>query len=80
MRKLFLAALLLSSVAGCGRGWLPLYRGAHCCGSALPAAPASLGNGCSTCDPVLNYGNYGQSYYDNQVISESEVPLSTINP
>ncbi len=69
MKKLAVLGLLVVLSSGCGRGWLPLYRGAPCgdtCGAnVLPAQPAA---GCAGCE-----SGYGTSYsaYEGEVIGSS---------
>lgn len=60
MRKLVLFGVVLALASGCGRGWLPMFRGAPCNGSGCcaPAMPASYGNGCATCGNSAGYGDY----------------------
>ena len=59
MRKIALLGLLVVLGAGCGRGWLPLFRGAPCnsCAHANPAMPAPA-PGCAPCGSRSGYGAY----------------------
>ena len=68
MKKLAVLGLLVVLSTGCGRGWLPLFRGAPCgdtCGASLPAQPAA---GCVGCEP--GYGT-GYSGYEGEVVGNS---------
>lgn len=60
MKKMTLLVVLIAASTGCGRSWLPLFRGAPCsgvCGAPnLPPAPAA---GCQGCE-----GSYGAGYAD----------------
>ncbi len=60
MRKLVLLGVGLVLASGCGRGWLPCFRGAPCnsgvCGA--PAMPASYDSGCAGCGAASGYGDY----------------------
>ncbi len=62
MRKLVLLGLVCALTSGCGRGWLPMFRGAPCqgtaCGLNAPAMPTSYDAGCSTCGTAAGYGSY----------------------
>ena len=82
MKKLVLLIALLAACNGCGRGWLPFFRGDACgggiCGApALPPAPAAP---CAGCEGTYgaNYPSYagetvigGSGYYDGQVLGET---------
>jgi hypothetical protein len=62
MKKLLLLGLLLSLSTGCGRGWMPWFRGASCGnGGCIGAAPA-LPQGCNTCagGNSAGYGGYSE--------------------
>ncbi len=69
MKKLAVLGLLVVLSSGCGRGWLPLFRGAPCgdtCGAnVLPAQPAG---GCVGCES--GYGA-GYSAYEGETIGSS---------
>ncbi len=62
MRKLVLLGLVFTLASGCGRGWLPIFRGAPCntgsCGIAAPALPASYDAGCTDCGYTTGYDSY----------------------
>jgi hypothetical protein len=76
MKKLAVLGLLIVLSSGCGRGWLPLSRGARCgdtCGAnSLPAQPAA---GCAGCGS--GYGA-GYSAYDGEVVDGSAYYGSSI--
>lgn len=62
MRKLLLLGLVFALASGCGRGWLPMFRGAPCntgvCGVAAPTLPTAYGAGCNNCGQAAGYGSY----------------------
>lgn len=70
MRRLVLLGLVLTLASGCGRGWLPMFRGAKChsgiCGVGAPALPATYDAGCSNCGHSAGYNSAdvsgGESY------------------
>ncbi len=66
MKKLVLIGVVCMSTVGCGRGWLPLFRGAPCTSNcAAPALPAALPSaGCNDCGGV----SAGYSPYDTTVL------------
>lgn len=84
MKKLVLLGLVLTLATGCGRSWLPMFRGASClgggCGVAAPALPPAYGTGCSNCGQSAGYSSYddgslysggvvsGDTYYGGEVI------------
>ncbi|RMF40460.1 MAG: hypothetical protein D6753_11740 [Planctomycetota bacterium] len=80
MKKLVTVGLLIALLAGCGRGWLPLYRGAPCRGCGLFRRPAMLQPApCADCPTAAGYGNYdgsisGGEYLDGEVITEEYYP------
>ncbi len=73
MKKLIVLAVLVAACSGCGRGWLPLFRGDSCtsCASpALPPAPATCNGGCapgysSSYAGIEGESYSGSGYYDN---------------
>jgi hypothetical protein len=68
MKKLAVIGLLVVLSSGCGRGWLPLTRGAPCgdtCGASLPAQPSA---GCVGCES--GYGA-GYSSYEGETMASS---------
>lgn len=69
MKKLAVFGLLVVLSSGCGRSWLPLFRGAPCgdtCGAnTLPAQPAA---GCVGC--AAGHGA-GYSAYEDEVVGGS---------
>ena len=77
MRKFVLLGLLVALSTGCGRGWLPLFRGAPCYGTCgVPALPAALNTeaGCAGCgSTAASYGSYESevpsgSYYGGETV------------
>jgi len=62
MRKLLLLGLVFTLASGCGRGWLPMFRGAPCqsgvCGVNAPTLPAAYDAGCHNCGQSAGYGSY----------------------
>lgn len=82
MRKLVLLGLVFALASGCGRGWLPMFRGAPCrgnaCGLTAPALPAAYDAGCNNCGQSAGFGDYqgsgdsfglsSDNYYDGGVI------------
>ncbi len=82
MKKLVTVGLLIAFVAGCGRGWLPLYRGAPCRGCGLFRRPALVQPGpCADCGTAAGYGDYegavsGGEYYDGGTITQEYYPAS----
>lgn len=73
MRKLVLLGLVLTLASGCGRGWLPMFRGARChsgiCGVGASALPTAYDAGCNNCGHAAGYEGYdsgeaisGESY------------------
>ncbi len=73
MRKLVLLGLVLTLASGCGRGWLPMFRGARCnsgiCGAGATALPAAYDAGCANYGQTAGYEGYdsrevigGESY------------------
>lgn len=74
MRKIALLGLFVVLTTGCGRGWLPIFRGAPCqSGCGLPAA-GSL-PGCNNCGgATAGYGSYdGSEYYSGDVLGDGTV-------
>ncbi len=69
MRKLVLLGVGLVLASGCGRGWLPCFRGAACnsgiCGA--PAMPASYDSNCAGCGSAASgYGDYEGEAISNE--------------
>ena len=64
MRKVVLFGVVLALASGCGRGWLPLFRGAPCNnnGCCASAIPASYGSGCANCDSSAGYSDYQNEF------------------
>lgn len=62
MRKLVLLGLVITLASGCGRGWLPMFRGARCnsgiCGVGATALPAAYDAGCANCGHAAGYEGY----------------------
>lgn len=76
MKKIALLGLVVL-LSGCGRCWLPMFRGAPCQGTCgLPAMPASHETGCSGCAEGTTAG-YGS--YDGGVINEGIVGGEVFN-
>ena len=69
MRKLVLIGLLVSMSTGCGRCWLPLFRGAPCRDNCpLPAAPIADA-GCNGCNSTVSaYPSYEGEVYGSGVV------------
>lgn len=68
MKRILFLGLVCVLSAGCGRGWLPLFRGAPCRGCAatsLPAPPQNTTNcvGCGT--------QSGYAPYENEIVYDS---------
>ncbi len=84
MKRIALLGLIVL-FAGCGRCWLPIFRGAPChsgCGLTAPALPASHETGCVGCANGVSagYGSYdnevysgGDAYYDSAVVNNGIV-------
>lgn len=90
MKKLALLGVLIVMSSGCGRGWLPMFRGAPCNGNnCLPAPMAANCNGCSPA--TMGYGGYENEfsggtyygdeggYYDGGIINGGRMIEGTIN-
>lgn len=82
MSKFVWIGLLCVLASGCGRGWLPIFRGAPCnrpaCGLT---APAGYDSGCVGCGQAAGFGGYelggeslGDGYYDGGVIVGGSYP------
>lgn len=91
MRKLVLLGVVLVLSSGCGRGWLPMFRGAPCNGnSCAPAMPASYDSGCTNCPTAAGYGQYsgeyssgetlGGNYYGGNIVSEDYPIQGSVSP
>ncbi len=75
MRKLVLFGVILALTSGCGRGWLPIFRGAPCNsgGCCAPAIPASYGSGCSTCGNSAGYSDYQGGVSGSEIYSDDSL-------
>ncbi|MCA9129720.1 MAG: hypothetical protein KDB22_21690 [Planctomycetales bacterium] len=68
MKKIALFGLVCVLSSGCGRGWLPLHRGAPChhgCPAPAVAAPAANCAGCGT--------STGYAPYDGEIVGSSVI-------
>ena len=69
MKKLAVLGMLVVLTTGCGRGWLPIFRGAPCgtagCVGAAHTLPPSIHGDCSDCGT----NSVGYESYPGEVIS-----------
>ena len=88
MRKCLLLGVILALSSGCGRGWLPMFRGAPCNNNVC--APASYDRGCTNCPTAAGYGEYsgeysgvetlGGNYYNGGIVSEDYPIQGSVSP
>ncbi|GIW96881.1 MAG: hypothetical protein KatS3mg111_0214 [Pirellulaceae bacterium] len=75
MKRMVIIGLSLALLTGCGRGWLPLYRGAPCRGCGL--LPNPLLRQPASCAPC-NEAQVGYESYPGEVVGgeyiEGELP------